>query len=60
MHKICVALGATLIAVLTATAVNAQQRAAPATIRVVSAPITNYTPLVVARDKGWFAGKISP
>lgn len=55
MHKICVALGATLIAVLTATAVNAQQRAAPATIRVVSAPITNYTPLVVARDKGWFA-----
>jgi len=46
------------IAVLAALAVNgaqAQTKAAPANIRVVVIPVTNYTPLVVARDKGWFA-----
>lgn len=33
----------------------AQQKPAPATVRVVTPPLTNYTPLLVARDKGWFA-----
>jgi ABC-type nitrate/sulfonate/bicarbonate transport system substrate-binding protein len=32
----------------------AQSRPAPATVRVVTPPLTNYTPLLVARDKGWF------
>lgn len=27
---------------------------APATVRVVTPPLTNYTALLVARDKGWF------
>lgn len=48
-------------AVLSAFAFNsvspslAQQKSAPATVRVVTPPLTNYTPLLVARDKGWFA-----
>lgn len=33
----------------------AQAKPAPATVRVAATPITNYTPLLVARDKGWFA-----
>jgi NitT/TauT family transport system substrate-binding protein len=33
----------------------AQQKPAPAAVRVVPIPITNYTPLLVARDKGYFA-----
>ncbi len=33
----------------------AQSKASLATIRVVTPPLTNYTPLLVARDKGWFA-----
>jgi NitT/TauT family transport system substrate-binding protein len=32
----------------------AQPKPAPATIRVVTPPVVNYTPLLVARDKGWF------
>ena len=35
--------------------VRAQPKPAPATIRVVTTPIANYAPLIVARDKGWFA-----
>ncbi|HKF99360.1 MAG TPA: ABC transporter substrate-binding protein [Xanthobacteraceae bacterium] len=31
-----------------------QPKGAPATIRVVTPPLVNYTPLLVARDKGWF------
>ena len=31
------------------------QKAAPANVRLAVIPVTNYTPLVVARDKGWFA-----
>ncbi len=27
----------------------------PIAVRVAATPITNYTPLIVARDKGWFA-----
>ena len=33
----------------------AQTKPAPAVIRVVDIPIANYTPLLVARDKGYFA-----
>jgi NitT/TauT family transport system substrate-binding protein len=33
----------------------AQTKPPPAVIRVVEIPIANYTPLLVARDKGWFA-----
>src|SRR5215211_1354680 len=32
----------------------AQAKGAPATIRIVTPPLVNYTPLLVARDKGWF------
>ncbi len=31
------------------------QEKRPATIRVASQPLTNFTPLLIARDKGWFA-----
>src|SRR5262245_40898988 len=33
----------------------AQQKPAPATIRMVPIPIANYTPILVGRDKGYFA-----
>lgn len=29
----------------------------PATVRVIALPITNFTPLLIARDKGWFAAE---
>jgi len=35
----------------------AQNKPAPATVRVVTLPITNFTPLIVARDKGYFAAE---
>jgi NitT/TauT family transport system substrate-binding protein len=47
-------LGTALVAGLLATAL-AQSKPAPATIRVATIPVTNFTPLIVARDKGWFA-----
>lgn len=34
---------------------NAQSKPTPATIRIAYIPVTNYTPMIVARDKGWFA-----
>ena len=37
--------------------VAAQNKPAPATVRVVTLPITNFTPLLVARDKGYFAAE---
>lgn len=33
----------------------AQQKPAPATIRIVNIPIANFTPLQIAKDKGYFA-----
>jgi NitT/TauT family transport system substrate-binding protein len=33
---------------------QAQSRPAPATVRIAYIPVTNYTPMIVARDKGWF------
>jgi len=44
----------TLLAALPIALVHAQPKAA-ATVRVVTLPITNYTPLLIAREKGWFA-----
>src|SRR3954471_3985656 len=38
-----------------ATRAWSQAKPAPANIRVVTPPITNYTALLVARDKGFFA-----
>jgi NitT/TauT family transport system substrate-binding protein len=35
----------------------AQNKPAPVTVRVVTLPITNFTPLLVARDKGYFAAE---
>jgi NitT/TauT family transport system substrate-binding protein len=34
---------------------RAQSKPAPTAVRLAVIPVTNYTPLVVARDKGWFA-----
>jgi NitT/TauT family transport system substrate-binding protein len=48
------------LCVLLATALTvcgvalAQTKPPAASLRVVTPPLTNYTPLVVARDKGWF------
>jgi NitT/TauT family transport system substrate-binding protein len=50
-------LGAVVAAVLAFPAVtplDAQPKPAAATIRVVTPPLVNYAPLLVARDKGWF------
>ncbi len=44
-----------LYAVLLPSLSAAQQKPAPATVRVVPIPIANYTPLAVARDKGYFS-----
>ena len=58
MSAMRVALGTVLVASLLAWALpaaRAQSKAAPATIRVAAQPLTNFTPLMVARDKGWFA-----
>ena len=34
---------------------RAQTKPAPATIRIAYIPVANYTPMLIARDKGWFA-----
>ncbi len=34
---------------------RAQAKPAATAVRVAAMPVTNFTPLVVARDKGWFA-----
>ena len=34
---------------------SAQAQQAVANVRVATMPVTNFTPLLVARDKGWFA-----
>jgi ABC-type nitrate/sulfonate/bicarbonate transport system substrate-binding protein len=47
----CVLVAAAL-SLCGASAAVAQSKPAP--IRVVTPPLTNYTPLLVARDKGWF------
>ena len=45
---------AACIALAVAPQLLAQPAPAPATIRLVTPPLVNYTPLLVARDKGWF------
>jgi NitT/TauT family transport system substrate-binding protein len=50
----CVLVAASL-SLCGSSAAHAQSAPAPATVRVVTPPLTNYTPLLVARDKGWFA-----
>jgi NitT/TauT family transport system substrate-binding protein len=50
------ALLATLVSALVAWApAPALAQPKPIPIRVAATPIANYTPLMVARDKGWFA-----
>jgi NitT/TauT family transport system substrate-binding protein len=34
---------------------RAQSKPTPTPVRVANIPVTNYTPMIVARDKGWFA-----
>ena len=41
------------------TSALAQSRPAPTAIRVVTPPLTNYTPLLVARDKRCSRRKVS-
>ncbi len=48
---LCTAIVTSLI-VWTAPTALAQPK--PTAVRVAATPITNYTPLIVARDKGWF------
>ena len=50
---ICTALVAALV-VWALPDAGAQSKPAPATIRVATIPVTNFTPLIVARDKGFF------
>jgi len=54
LFTVCIALAAAL-ALSAAPEARAQAKPAPATVRLAIIPVTNYTPLVVARDKGWFA-----
>jgi NitT/TauT family transport system substrate-binding protein len=58
MSKMSKAVSAIVIALMATGVLSlalAQQKPAPAAVRVVPIPITNYTPLLVARDKGYFA-----
>ena len=48
---------AILLSALALAPLAAQAQSKPVNIRVVLAPITNYTPLLVGRDKGWFAAE---
>src|SRR5712691_4102066 len=43
------------LALWTPSPAAAQSKPAPAAIRVIHIPIANFTPLLVARDKGYFA-----
>src|SRR6266851_9644620 len=43
------------LALWTPTPAAAQSKPAPAAIRVIHIPIANFTPLLVAREKGYFA-----
>jgi NitT/TauT family transport system substrate-binding protein len=53
MYRSLHAIGAVLLALCLPSQAPAQQK--PAEIRVVEIPIANYAPLLVARDKGYFA-----
>src|SRR5215211_4264866 len=50
LSRTCALVAASLA--LSVTAALAQSK--PANVRVVTPPLTNYTALLVARDKGWF------
>src|SRR3954471_24857793 len=54
LKVLCTIVVASLVAWLPPDA-QAQAKPAPATLRVVMPRLTNYTGLLVARDKGWFA-----
>ncbi len=54
LQSLC-ALLAVLIAPWTILQAGAQPKPSPATIRVVDLPLANFTPLLVARDKGYFS-----
>ncbi len=51
------ALLVVLIAPWTISQVSAQSKPPPATIRVVDLPLANFTPLLVAREKGYFSAE---
>ena len=54
LQAVC-AIAVALLALWTPSQVVAQQKPPPAVIRMVPIPIANYTPILVARDKGYFA-----
>lgn len=49
------ALGAVLTISLLVLSLTQGQAQAPTNLRLAIQPLTNYTPVLVARDKGWFA-----
>jgi NitT/TauT family transport system substrate-binding protein len=58
MHLSRMMLALTLgsaVAAMAAQTILAQTSAPPANVRIAVIPVTNYAPLVVARDKGFFA-----
>src|SRR5579862_7849905 len=60
MFRTLATIGAALIALAAPLAMlesAAQPKPPPTAIRVVDLPITNFTPLIVARDKGYFANE---
>ena len=54
LQSLCTLL-TVLIAPWTTLQASAQSKPPPATIRVVDLPLANFTPLLVARDKGYFS-----
>jgi NitT/TauT family transport system substrate-binding protein len=54
LQALC-AIAVALLALWSPSQTVAQPKPPPAVIRVVPIPIANYTPLLVARDKGYFA-----
>ena len=60
MARTLTLVGAILVALTVPFAIlqsTAQPKPPPTPIRVVDLPIANFTPLLVARDKGYFANE---
>lgn len=60
MSRMLAALGAISIALVALWANGqsiAQTKSPPTTIRIVALPIANFTPLLIARDKGYFSAE---
>jgi len=54
VRRLIVVAGLALFAAASVESAHAQ-KPPPATVRVAAQPLTNFTPLLIAKEKGWFA-----